>query len=235
MLDIAICEDEDEAAQALERCIKTYCDHNHISFHTKHYSNPVIFLTEYRAGFDLIFMDIEMPDMDGIRVSRKIRETDADVPIVIVTNMKRMAIKGYSVGAFDFLVKPVSYYALELTLKKALRQIAKQSEHMLTVPVKSGTRRLDARDVKYVEVSARKLVFHTESESVESTGTLKNLEETLYRYDFRRCNNYCLVNLRHITELYKDEVRLGDEHIDISRPRKKAFLQELTNYWGGAC
>lgn len=234
VVDVAICEDEAEAERTLRDCIGAYFEQNNVPFRVKSYSNPVEFLTEYRANYDLIFMDIEMPHMDGITVSQKIRELDSEVPIIIVTNAKKMALKGYTVGAFDFIVKPVNRYAIDLTLKKALKQLARKAEHTLTIPVKYGMRRIDARDVRFVELSSRKPRFHTTDEVIESMGTLKGLEETLYCYGFRRCNNYCLVNLCHITEICKDEVCLGSDRIDISRLRKKTFLQELTNYWGGA-
>lgn len=233
MLEIAICEDEMDAAQALEKCIHQFCEENRIICRVWIFENPIVFLTGYKADCDLIFMDIEMPHMDGIEVSHKIRAVDAEVPIIIVTNMKRLALKGYEVGAFDFLVKPVSYFGLELTLKKAMKLLARREQHLLTVPIKYGSRRLDAADVRYVETAGRKLVYHTRKEEIESSGTLKSLEDTLYGYGFRRCSNYCLVNMRHITQIFKDEVILGEEHLEISRPRKKAFLQELTNYWGG--
>ena len=235
MLDIAICEDEAEAAKALEDHIKTFCEKNQIACSIHVYAQPIVFVTEYKANYDLIFMDIEMPHMNGIDVSRRIRDVDAEVPIIIVTNMKRMALKGYEVGAFDFLIKPVTYYGLELTLKKALKLIARKEPHLLTIPVKYGTRRVDAADVKYVEMVARKLVFHTQGEEIQSNGTLKDWEQSLYGFGFRRCNNYCVVNMRYITEVYKDEVRLGNESLEISRPRKKQFMQELTDYWGGTC
>ena len=233
MLEISICEDEREAAEDLEACIRKFCDQNHVTCHLQVYPNPIVFLTEYKANFDLIFMDIEMPHMDGIKLSHKIREIDSEVPIIIVTNAKRMALKGYEVGALDFIIKPVNYYELALTLKKALKLIARKEQHLLTIPIKYGTRRVDAADVRYIQTSARKLVYHLAEEEIESSGTLKDLEEALYSYGFRRCNNYCLVSLRHITQVYKDEVFLGEDHIEISRPRKKQFMQELTNYWGG--
>ncbi len=233
MLNISICEDEPQAAEKLEKEIRAFCEKKDVPCSIRIFDNPILFLTAFRSDEDLIFMDIEMPDMDGIRTAGKIRALDAEVPIVIVTNMKTMALRGYEVGALDFIVKPVNAYAMELTMKKALRLIARKESHMLTVPIKYGARRVDAQDLRYVEMSGRKPVFHTAEETIASSGTLKDLEETLYRYGFRRCNNYCLVNLRYITEVQKDQIRLGQETIDISRPRKKQFLQELTDYWGG--
>lgn len=64
----------------------------------------MLFLTDYRPRYDLVFLDIQMPDLDGMTVSRKIRQVDDQIPIVFITNMSSMAVQGYSVDALDFII-----------------------------------------------------------------------------------------------------------------------------------
>jgi len=233
VLRVAIVEDQQEDANRIKAYLERYCDSSGLAWSAQIFDNPLLFLKNFHADFDLIFMDVEMPHMDGISVSHKIREMDEGVPIIVVTNMKQMALKGYEFNAFNFIIKPVNYYGLELTLKRAVRHIARKAQHYLTIPIKFGERRLDVNDVRYVEMLSRKLIYHVNDEEVISMGTLKDVEVALHPFGFRRCNNCFLVNLRYITKIYKDSIFLGDEELIISRPRKKAFLQELTDYWGG--
>ena len=65
------------------------------------------FLEKYRANYDLVFMDIEMPVMDGMSAIKKLRQIDKNVLVVIVTNLAQYAVNGYELGVFDFMVKPV--------------------------------------------------------------------------------------------------------------------------------
>ena len=154
------------------------------------------------------------------------------MPIVFVTNMKKLALKGYEVDALDFIVKPLGYYGFALAFKKARQVIARLAKHQITVPIKFGERRLNVADIRYVETFARKLVFHLAEEEVVSPGALRDVEERLRSYNFARCNSCYLVNLRYVTKIYKDDVYLGDICLAVSRSKKKSFTDELTNYWG---
>ncbi len=68
--------------------------------------------------FDIIFLDVEMENLDGFTTARIIRETDPQVMLIFVTNMGQFAIKGYEVDALSYLLKPVPYFAFSQELKR---------------------------------------------------------------------------------------------------------------------
>lgn len=232
MIKIAIVEDEPSESDKLREYIDRYCAENECAAQTEVFSNPNAFLQKFRCNYNLILLDIEMPELDGLSLAGRIRESDGIVPIVFVTNMKKLAIGGYKVNALDFIVKPVSYYGFALTFKKALSYISHFGEQQITIPIKFGERRVNVSDIKYVQTSARKLIFHMVNEEIVAFGTMRDLEERLRSCNFSRCNSCYLVNLRHVSKIYRDDVYVGEEQLAISRSKKKSFLDDITNYWG---
>ena len=90
-------------------------------------------------------------------------------------------------------------------------------------------------DLGYVEVSLNGRICHVIEESVVTGGNVKDVDQARYPLGFRRCNHCYIVNMRYVTEIRENSVILGPgaEELQVSRSKKKAFLGELSKYWGG--
>ena len=90
------------------------------------------------------------------------------------------------------------------------------------------------RDIKYIEVFNHRLVFHTLDDDLTSFGSLSKMEEQLGKYNFSRCNNCYLVNLKFVTKIDDFTLYLGSETLAISRSKKKSFLKDVADFLGGS-
>ena len=231
---IAVVDDQPDMRQQLCSMIDQYSRENNCMLEVTTFSDGAQIITNYCKGFDIIFLDVEMKHLDGMETARRIRERDGGVLIVFITNMAQYAIRGYAVGALDYVLKPVPYFAFSQQLQKALGQLKKRERHYLAVAVDGGMRRLDAAEIYYLESEGHKVHFYTEKEDFVVPGTLKNYEEKLVGRAFARCNSGYLVNLAQVSGVQQDMVQVGPYTLQISRPRRKAFMAGLADYIGGA-
>lgn len=123
MIRVAIVEDEPAEAERLQSLLARYSREKGVQFEVQTYTSALTFLAEYNRTVDIVFMDIELPDVNGMEISRRLRKQDAAVMIVFVTNMAQFAVQGYEVAAQDFIVKPAQYGEFALKLAKALVQL----------------------------------------------------------------------------------------------------------------
>ena len=234
MIRVAIVEDEEAVREQLLGYVQRYTRQYGTTFEVRTFSDGVEILEGYRPVYDLILLDVEMKHLDGMETAQRIRALDSDVMIVFITNMAQYAIRGYAVGALDYVLKPVPYFAFSQQLQKALGQLEKRKRHYLAVAVDGGMRRLDAAEIYYLESEGHKVHFYTEKEDFVVPGTLKNYEEKLVGRAFARCNSGYLVNLAQVSGVQQDMVQVGPYTLQISRPRRKAFMAGLADYIGGA-
>ena len=234
MIKIVIVEDEAAVRDQLTDYVRRYTRQYGTEFEVTCFTDGDEILENYRPAFDIIFLDVEMKRLNGMETAQRIRELDDDVLLIFITNMAQYAIKGYSVGALDYVLKPVPYFAFSQQLQKALGQLEKRERHYLAVAMDGGMRRLDAAEIYYLESEGHKVHFYTEKEDFMVPGTLKNYEEKLVGRAFARCNSGYLVNLAQVSGVQQDMVQVGPYALQISRPRRKAFMAELADYIGGA-
>lgn len=232
MIKVAIVEDEEKEADLLRSFLAQYGKKYNETFHVVHYGNAIEFLTGYRSVYDVVFMDIELPLMNGMEACFKLRELDQKINIIFVTNMAQYAVKGYEVQAFYYIVKPISYYNLESCLSRVIKQIRLNGEDEIRLNLQKGVVRIRLSRLLYIEVAGHHLIWHTQDGNYESSGALKAIESKLPP-SFSRCNNCYLVNLRHVTGVNGYEAQVGGETLAISHPRRKPFMRDLNEYLGG--
>ena len=234
MLSVAIVEDDDREASILEEHIRKFGETNEESFEIERFKNAFSLLENYRHVYDIIFMDIIMPQINGMEAARKLRELDTVVTLIFVTNMAKYAVNGYEVDALDFILKPVSYSTFSMKFKKALTKILSNAGADIMVSRKAGIVYLSSRKVIYVEVAGHKLKYHLRDEVVEGYGALSDLEKQLKIINFVRCNSCYLINPQYISNVQGYIVTMmNGEELLISHPRKKMFMIQLADWLGG--
>ena len=233
MIRVAVVEDDAEVQGVLQEYIRRYTRQYGTEFEVSVFADGVDILDNYRAVYDIIFLDVEMKHLDGMETAQRIRALDSDVMIVFITNMAQYAIKGYAVGALDYVLKPVPYFAFSQQLQKAEEQLRRRTRHYLAVPVEGGLRRLDTSRIYYIESEGHRVRFYTEEGDFAAPGALKALEEKLADRPFARCNSGYLVNLAQVQAVQQNTVQVGPYELQVSRPKRKSFLAALTDYIGG--
>ncbi len=232
MYRIAIVEDDPADSKKLEEYLSLYRDEHDLSLEVSVFPSGLPFIVDYKPNYDVILLDIDLPHMTGMEVARKIREVDHDVCLIFITYMAKYAVEGYSVNALDFLVKPVGYVNFSLKLKKALDYRDRIQKKELILMTATRMQRLLLDDIYYVEVLNHTLVYHTRSGELAERGSIKEREAELERYDFARCNNSFLVNLRYVQSMAAGTVVVQGRVIPIGRTKKKEFLRRLTEFMG---
>jgi DNA-binding LytR/AlgR family response regulator len=199
------------------------------------YNKGIAFLDNYRRDADIAFLDIRLPDMLGMDVARHIRSIDENVMIIFVTSLTQYAIEGYSVDAFDYILKPVQYPSFSSKLRRAMRELSyREPELWLDLRDKEGGKRISAGSVTYIESSGHDLDFHTGEGVIRQWGTLSKYEDMLSSAHFVRCHTSFLVNLKYVQAVRKEEIVVNGVVIPVSRPKRKEFLAALARYKGGS-
>ena len=233
MLNIAVVEDDEGSLDRITGFIDRFGAERGLELRVARFRDGGEILTNYRPGFDIILLDIEMPNVDGMSAAEDIRRQDEEVVLVFVTNMAKYAVQGYSVGALDFILKPVEYDTFALKLSRAVSRVKSREDAQVLLTTSEGAVRLDTRQIYYVEVQNRILYYHTDQGVYKVRGTMQGAERELEERHFVRCNYWYLVNLRHVSEVRDNVAVVAGDSLEISRRNRGGFLHALTNYVGG--
>ena len=230
MLRIAVVEDDKTYAAQLKEYLVRYGTEKNQKISVALFPDGEDIVTDYSAEFDIILMDVEMTFMDGMTTAERIREKDNEVVIIFITNMPQYAIQGYKVDALDYVLKPISYFAFSQRIDRALTRVKKKEATYITVAQKGGKKKLNVDKICYVEVRDHDLIYHSTKGDIVTKSSMKEAEDTLGGTKFFRCNRCYLVTLEYVEDFRGNDVTVASDVIQVSRARKKAFMDALNDY-----
>ena len=228
MYRIAVVDDDREFSAKLREYLEQYAKENDETFEIEVFYDGAEILKDYTPRYELILLDIEMPVVNGMEAAQKIRELDESVVLMFITN-----IHGYSVGALDFVMKPISYYPFSMKIKRALKRVQKKEIPTILLTTSDGVRRLKVSQIYYVEIQGHMLHYYTEEGEFVMRGTLSSVQKMLPSSLFVKCNHWYLVNLMHVTEVRKNTAVVGNFELEVSRRNRAGFLKALAEHMGG--
>ena len=235
---IVILEDQEADSERLQSFLRRYGEAHGTTLTVSVFRDGTELLDGYESGFDILFMDIELPLMNGMQTAERVRQMDELIPIIFTTNMAQYAIKGYEVGALGFMVKPISYILFENYLTKALARCRRNEQIRAnsTIMLGSGSsfRQINTDEIVCVIKDRNYLIYRLISgEEIRERGAMKDVLPRFENTTLKQCANGCLVNLRHVRKKERNEVYLPDVTFSITMPFRKSFTEELMNYMRG--
>ena len=177
MIKIIICDDEPEVRRALHGFLLKYGKEAGVQFDVALCKSGAELLEEHRKnGSDLILLDIEMPQGNGMQAARTLREQGGEAVIIFITNMVQYALEGYEVQAYRFLEKPVTYERFVQVIEGGVTQAAKNRRSLLTVKNARGVLRLRIGGILFAETARGHVLLHCAHGSEECFQTMSSLE-----------------------------------------------------------
>lgn len=130
---IAIVDDEEIERNRLQEYLEKYEEENRVVLNVDNFSSGDQLMKNYRLAYDIILFDVDMPGTNGMETAKRIREVDANVVMLFVTNIAQYAIDGYEVEAVDYILKPIAYYDFSMKFKRAVRRAVQKQEVRVSI------------------------------------------------------------------------------------------------------
>lgn len=227
-MKIAICDDERRFLLQLKDYIEKYC--RSLDMVLSEFSNGQELLNATRkTTFDVYFLDIEMPGIDGLSLAKKLREMDHDAYIIFLTSHTEFAMEGYEVNALRFLPKPVN----EQKLKEVLSYITDKNREgrKLTVKCDGDDVNIGLNDILYIEAQDKYVNIVTSKGEYLVRQTINDLEKQLTGEGFFRSHRSFIVSVAKIERLNREEALVkGGNSIPLSRGKYSELREMLYNY-----
>ncbi len=235
-LKIVVCDDDAETAAAVAGYARRLCDELGCPAEVDAYTDGSLLLDAWPAGVDFLFLDVEMPLVSGMEVAREVRARDSRVAIVFVTSFDRYAVKGYEVGAYRYLLKPLPYERFAEEMAPTFRCAIRERSPHVYLKSEGTVYCLRPYEILYVETRRNhRIAAHLADRQIEAYGTMAQMETLFADASFFKCHASYLVNLACVASFAPDALVMDDgASIPVSKHRRRALKEAFLAYASGA-
>lgn len=224
---IAICDDEQHICSQLEELLIETLKEKSVDYEIDVFYSGTVFCKQLKnKEYDLIFLDIELPQNSGIDVGKYIRETlgNEEVQIAYISAKERYAMKLFDFRPINFLVKPLDRAKVDKVLKKYFT-ITKQNDIMFEYKKRAEYYRIPMSEIMYLESKGRKVRIHSKKGEDEFYGSLEKIySNKLKNHKFLFIHKSIIVNYHYIKRIsYEEVTMLNDVVLPISQSHRKAI------------
>ncbi|HHT66890.1 MAG TPA: response regulator transcription factor [Erysipelotrichaceae bacterium] len=230
-LKIIIIDDEPDILNIIASSVENLFKSHAITCHCEKYSDGNEFLKKEKdASFDIVFLDIDMPCIDGIQLAQKIIEKDSSTTIIFVSNREDRVFETFEVRPYGFvrkthfltdITKIINHYILEMEKKE------EEKRPKLIIQTDGQQFFVQMEKIIFIESYGHEQTFHLEDEKLTARDTMANIDFVTKKYGFKRVHKSYIINLSKVKAIVKDGVIMSDSSfVPINRKKISKFRQE---------
>lgn len=232
-MKIAVIDDEISEQNILEKYILEWSIEKGLAIEILKFDNSENFLFSWEDDkkYDLLIMDIEMGEMNGLELAKKLRLDDENIPIMFVTGYDEYMQYGYDVSALHYLIKPLNKTKLFLVLDK-LQEKSEPSDKIL-VSTSDGMRSIQINKIIYAEADGHQSILHLQDKTIILKESIGNFEKLISENSgFVKCHRAYIVNLKFVSLMLRTDILLdNNDKIPVSRNALKKVQDAFLKYY----
>lgn len=233
MIRIAICEDEKEVQFLIEGYLDNILKNRNKKYEIQKYSSGEELLERNSKYIDILLLDIQMGQINGMDTARKIREVDNKMEIIFITSLIDYVQEGYEVRAYRYLLKPIELEELKKHVLTCIKEIEINKNNYIVIKNRSNTYKINSNEIVYIEVQKKEMLIHTINKSFNVCYSLEKIEKDLNQDKFIRCHKSFLVNLNYVENIKPNIAALENgEEVPVSRYRYKDVKEKFLKFLG---
>lgn len=233
-MKVLMCDDQKEFLIRLEKVLDNILSDMKITFYLISFTDPeeaLKYLSEY-MDIDIVFMDILLEDKNGYEIAKQMRTIAPKSKIIFLSSTTAYALKGYTIRATRYLVKPIKKSELSAVLNEVVSELQFDNDDFIVEKNDFGIHKLYFNEIIYIETCKRNTLIHTISGDYISYKSMKEHQGKLNN-NFIRCYSSYIVNMEYIKDYQGYEINLlNNDKIWVSKNRRKEFLHTLTKFYG---